>query len=153
MWVIRSALIAVTVGCRPTPPVPAPPSAPAVPVKRTATSAPLRPRATLAAGDTLPAASDLAPERRAIRIASEIAPAGFLKISVEDAGPGIPDAVFRRFRQPFISTKGQEGLGIGLSICRRIIEAHGGELEAHNLAGGAVVWFTVPLAPAAALAA
>jgi two-component system sensor kinase FixL len=89
------------------------------------------------------------PERRAIRIVSEIASSDFLKVSVEDAGPGIPDAVFRRFKLPFISTKGQDGLGIGLSICRRIIEAHGGELEAHNLASGAEVWFTVPLAPAA----
>jgi len=67
MRVLRAALIAVTVGCRPTPTAPAPPSAPAVPVKRTA-PAPPKPRATLAAADTLPAASDLAPERRAIQV-------------------------------------------------------------------------------------
>jgi two-component system sensor kinase FixL len=46
---------------------------------------------------------------------------------------------------PFTSTKGEAGMGIGLSICRRIVEAHGGSLHAENLAvGGAAFRFTVP---------
>ena len=87
------------------------------------------------------------PARRTIRIASEVASEEFLRISVADDGPGFPDTVFQRFKMPFNSTKSDESLGIGLSICRRIIEAHGGELEARNEAVGAVVWFTVPRDP------
>jgi signal transduction histidine kinase len=85
----------------------------------------------------------LPPEQRAIRITSAIASDEFLKVSVEDTGPGFPEAVFDQFNMPFISTKAAKGLGIGLSICRSIIEAHDGELTAENLAHGAVVCFTV----------
>jgi signal transduction histidine kinase len=85
----------------------------------------------------------LPPEQRAIRITSAIASDEFLKVSVEDTGPGFPEAVFDQFNMPFISTKATKGLGIGLSICRSIIEAHDGELTAENLAHGAAVSFTV----------
>lgn len=82
-------------------------------------------------------------ERRAIRINSAIASDEFLRISVEDTGPGFPEAVFGQLNMPFISTKAAHGLGIGLSICRSIIEAHEGTLEAENLSVGAMVCFTV----------
>lgn len=87
-------------------------------------------------------------ERRAIRVTSAIASDEFLRISVEDTGPGFPEAVFSQLNMPFISTKAAQGLGIGLSICRSIIEAHGGELEAQNLPQGALVCFTVLREPA-----
>jgi len=89
----------------------------------------------------------LPPERRAIRITCAVASEDFLRISVEDTGPGIPDAVFDKFNMPFISTKAAQGLGIGLSICRSIIDVHGGELKAENLSRGAMVSFTVPRDP------
>ncbi len=69
-----------------------------------------------------------------------------LEISVADTGPGLgpdPETVFR----PFSSTK-PSGMGLGLSICRTIVEAHGGHLWAEPRSGGGAVFrFTLPLAP------
>ncbi|HVL75459.1 MAG TPA: ATP-binding protein [Noviherbaspirillum sp.] len=68
---------------------------------------------------------------------------GGLAVSVSDTGPGIPPPVAERLFTPFVTTKPQ-GLGLGLCICRSIIEAHGGALwhEAGE-AGGAVFQFTL----------
>jgi C4-dicarboxylate-specific signal transduction histidine kinase len=65
---------------------------------------------------------------------------------VEDTGPGIPDDHSGRLFQSFFTTK-EGGLGIGLAICRSIIEAHGGRIEAANRGGGqgAVFCFTLPV--------
>ncbi|WHU02818.1 MULTISPECIES: ATP-binding protein [unclassified Sphingomonas] len=93
------------------------------------------------------AMASLPPEQRAIRISCAVASDEFLRICVEDTGPGIPDAVFGKFNMPFISTKADKGLGIGLSICRSIIEVHGGEFKAENLTRGAMICFTVPRDP------
>ena len=57
---------------------------------------------------------------------------GFIEFSVTDAGPGIPEEVIARLYEAFFSTKPQ-GLGIGLSLCRSIIESHRGRLKAENL--------------------
>ncbi len=57
-------------------------------------------------------------------------------VTVADTGPGLPAAVRERLFQPFVTTKA-DGLGIGLSICRTIIEAHGGELVAADDRAGA----------------
>ncbi len=67
-----------------------------------------------------------------------------IEIQVSDTGPGIPDTVMERLFQPFVTTKA-DGLGVGLSICQTIVDAHGGRLEAVGGAGtGAVFRFTVP---------
>src|SRR5579864_4836982 len=65
-------------------------------------------------------------------------------VTVKDSGPGLaPDSLERIF-DPFYSTK-SGGLGMGLSICRSIIEAHGGRLwSSANAPHGAVFQFTVP---------
>jgi C4-dicarboxylate-specific signal transduction histidine kinase len=64
-------------------------------------------------------------------------------VAVRDSGPGLPAALERLF-EAFYTTKAQ-GLGMGLSICRSIIETHGGRLWASaNLPRGAVFQFTVP---------
>ncbi|WP_380874048.1 hypothetical protein ACFB49_45470 [Sphingomonas sp. DBB INV C78] len=69
---------------------------------------------------------------------------GMIEISVCDNGPGIAPEILQRPYEPFMSTKAG-GMGIGLSICRRIVEFHGGQLRAENRAeGGACVRFTVP---------
>lgn len=69
-----------------------------------------------------------------------------LGIEVSDTGPGIADEVAGRLFQPFITTKAG-GMGIGLSISRRIIQSHGGDLTYRkNEAGGATFSFTLPLA-------
>ena len=65
-------------------------------------------------------------------------------ILVGDAGPGVPEALLEQVFTPFFSTK-PEGLGLGLNICRTIVEAHGGHLTVANRAGGGAV-FTFTLA-------
>ncbi len=65
-------------------------------------------------------------------------------VQVADTGPGLPETVWARLFQPFVTTKA-EGLGVGLSISRTIIESHGGELVAESGAGGGTTFrFTVP---------
>jgi len=69
-----------------------------------------------------------------------------VEVRVADSGPGISDAVRAGLFQPFVTSKA-EGIGIGLSICRDIIEAHGGELlVASSSAAGTVFCFSVPAA-------
>ena len=79
--------------------------------------------------------------------------ARWVVFSVIDAGPGIPPAVARQLFTPFFTTK-VEGMGLGLSLCRTVIEQHGGALDFDNLpsqgatgdaAGGAEFRFTLPL--------
>jgi two-component system sensor kinase FixL len=73
-----------------------------------------------------------------------------VEIRVTDNGPGLAPAVRDRLFQPFVTTK-PEGLGVGLSICRAIVEAHGGELTAASPAGGGTCFsFTVPCSAAGA---
>ncbi len=68
-----------------------------------------------------------------------------VEVTVRDTGAGISDEVLSRLFQPFTTTKAG-GMGIGLSISRRIIRAHGGELTAVNLdGGGAAFSFTLPV--------
>lgn len=72
-------------------------------------------------------------------------------IAVRDTGPGISPDVAQRLFQPFVTTK-SDGMGVGLSICRTIIEAHGGRIWAEgNDRGGASFFFTLPLADKEAL--
>ena len=75
---------------------------------------------------------------------------GAVALSVANSGSGISPAIQEQLFQPFVTTK-QEGMGIGLSVCRTIVEAHGGRLWAEpNLGGGSVFRFTLPVAEAAA---
>jgi signal transduction histidine kinase len=95
-------------------------------------------------------ALDAQPAGGEIRIAMEIldegtsAPQFFL--SMTDGGPGLPAGKEDRIFEPFFSTK-ESGLGLGLSICRRIAESHGGTLTAANgPSGGAVFSLRFPAA-------
>jgi two-component system, LuxR family, sensor kinase FixL len=72
---------------------------------------------------------------------------GGVAIRVADTGPGLAPEVVERLFQPFVTTKPQ-GMGIGLSICRAIVEAHGGDLRAEpNPGGGTVFAFSLPAEP------
>jgi signal transduction histidine kinase len=66
-----------------------------------------------------------------------------LALRVADTGCGLPGDLGEHIFEPFVSTK-ETGLGLGLSICKRILEAHGGAIEAANRPGGGAV-FTVRL--------
>lgn len=69
-----------------------------------------------------------------------------VEVSVADIGTGISPEVKERLFQPFVTTK-QQGMGVGLAICRTIIESHGGQLQADdNPEGGTIFRFTLPLA-------
>jgi signal transduction histidine kinase len=70
---------------------------------------------------------------------------GIVEVSVTDRGRGFPPEQSARAFQPFFTTK-EDGLGVGLSICKTIIEAHGGQIAAENSPeGGAIVRFTLPV--------
>lgn len=89
-------------------------------------------------------------DRRAMTIRSRAIDGDMLEISVLDRGPGLPEHVLAHLYTPFLSTKGDRGLGVGLSICRRIVEAHRGRMVARNRdGGGACVSFTLPRMEAA----
>ena len=68
-----------------------------------------------------------------------------IEIAVADRGSGLPDRIVERLFEPFHTTK-IDGMGLGLSICRTIVEAHRGHLEyAPNHGGGAVFRITLPV--------
>ncbi len=68
---------------------------------------------------------------------------GWAEVLIWDTGPGLTPEIQERLFQPFVTSKA-DGMGVGLSICRTIIEAHGGELTARNRPeGGAVFRFTL----------
>jgi signal transduction histidine kinase len=66
-------------------------------------------------------------------------------VCIHDTGAGIAPSIHERLFEPFVSGK-ETGLGLGLSICRRLIEAHGGVIQGHNVPeGGAAFTFTLPV--------
>jgi len=94
--------------------------------------------------NALQAMKNVAIEQREVRVAIERLPE-YLQVSVTDCGPGIDAALSEQLFTPYFTTK-PEGLGLGLNICRTIVERHGGEIRFENLAGaGACFSFTIPL--------
>lgn len=88
-----------------------------------------------------------AADQRTISVATRKLDGDRIEISVSDNGPGLSKPILDRMFLPFNSTKGEGSMGIGLLICRRIVEAHGGKMSAHNNEqGGATFRFTVPSA-------
>jgi two-component system sensor kinase FixL len=85
--------------------------------------------------------------RRELTIVSAAAGSDMLKISVKDTGPGIAEDVAAELFRPFVTTK-HRGMGVGLSISKTIVEAHGGQIRVEpNPVGGTKIRFTLPLAP------
>ena len=90
------------------------------------------------------AMADCAPAKRVLVVRTARWHGGDVRVSVDDQGCGIPPANLERIFDPFFTTQAQ-GLGLGLTICRAIIVAHGGKLWAENNPGsGASIHFTLP---------
>ena len=82
------------------------------------------------------------PERRLV-VTTTLTSDGMVEIAVADTGPGLPKQVADHLFEPFVSTK-RNGMGLGLSICRSIVDAHGGRLWSEaNPGGGTVFRFTI----------
>ncbi|MCF2514532.1 PAS domain S-box protein [Sphingomonas sp. G124] len=85
---------------------------------------------------------------RSLTVQTECKPKGFVTVSVVDTGSGISDEIASHLFQPFITTK-KTGMGIGLSLCRTIVEDHGGRIWFEPVAaGGTAFRFTIPTAGA-----
>jgi hypothetical protein len=87
-------------------------------------------------------------DRRRITVATRLEADGSGTFSVADLGDGVPEEAKERLFDPFVTTK-PGGLGLGLSICRSVVEAHGGAIRHHGNGGrGAEFAFTLPGAAA-----
>jgi C4-dicarboxylate-specific signal transduction histidine kinase len=93
------------------------------------------------------AMSGVSQRARELLISTRKAESDGVLVAVRDSGPGLAPATLERLFESFYTTK-PSGLGLGLSICRSIIEVHGGRLWAcANVPCGAVFQFTVPAHP------
>src|SRR5262249_34330275 len=94
------------------------------------------------------AMSAVADRPRILRIGSQMNGAGSVLVSVADSGTGIDEAIRDRIFEPLFTTK-TTGMGMGLSICQSIVEAHGGKLWATPATPhGTEFRFTIPTARA-----
>src|SRR6476620_8003434 len=84
--------------------------------------------------------------QRCLTLRTKVAPKDLVEVIIEDTGSGMSESVAPQLFQPFVTSK-QNGMGIGLSICRTIVEAHGGTIYCEPGAdGGTIFRFTVPKA-------
>jgi C4-dicarboxylate-specific signal transduction histidine kinase len=94
--------------------------------------------------NAMEAMAAVADRSRQLVIRTELDASGEVSVAVEDTGPGLDPASAERIFDAFFTTKAH-GLGMGLSICRSIVEAHGGALSASPRSpGGTAFRFTVP---------
>jgi C4-dicarboxylate-specific signal transduction histidine kinase len=94
--------------------------------------------------NAIEAMSSVTDRPKKLAITSQVVDQGDLLVAVEDTGPGLDPAIAQRIFDPFFTTK-PDGMGMGLSICRSIIESHGGRFWASPGAPcGTVFQFSVP---------
>jgi predicted ATPase/signal transduction histidine kinase len=86
-------------------------------------------------------------QTRELTVSSALAEAGHVLVAIEDTGTGLDPTIAERIFEPFFTTK-SDGLGMGLSICRSIVEAHGGRLWASpRTPHGTALRFIIPIGP------
>jgi two-component system sensor kinase FixL len=89
-------------------------------------------------------ADGAAPGDTRVTISTGLRPDGAVEFAISDTGPGLSPEAREQLFQPFFTTKAN-GMGLGLSVCRRLIEAHGGTIEANSPPGaGATFRFQLP---------
>jgi C4-dicarboxylate-specific signal transduction histidine kinase len=99
--------------------------------------------------NALEAMSGLPAGPRELLIGTEQDASNGVLVAVQDSGPGLDPESFERVFDPFYTTK-PDGMGMGLSICRSIVEAHGGRVWASGTDGhGVTVQFTLPVGDSA----
>jgi two-component system sensor kinase FixL len=87
-----------------------------------------------------------ASQRRELVISTAAGDDDMVAVSVADTGSGIAQELMSQLFQPFVTNK-RHGMGVGLSICRTIVEAHGGQITLEpNPGGGTIFRFTVQVA-------
>jgi signal transduction histidine kinase len=87
---------------------------------------------------------EASPEGAPVRVVAAARGPDRIELAVEDRGPGVPAELKARLFQPFVSGKGELGLGMGLYMARLIVDAHGGAIEVGDRPGGGAR-FTVTL--------
>jgi signal transduction histidine kinase len=88
-------------------------------------------------------------ETRQVTLSTRALDDDMIEITIADNGPGIPEDIAGRLFEPFVSSK-HDGMGLGLSISRSIIEAHDGKLTAEPKPGGGTIFrFILPSGGAA----
>jgi two-component system, LuxR family, sensor kinase FixL len=97
--------------------------------------------------NSLEAMHSIPAEKRRIIVCTKLEPDSIVSVSVRDYGGGLPKDDLDKIFAHFYSTK-PNGMGMGLTIVRSIVEAHGGKLSAENTEDGARFWFRLPVAPA-----
>jgi C4-dicarboxylate-specific signal transduction histidine kinase len=97
--------------------------------------------------NAMQAAAQAGGRERRITIRTAVVDNGAVRCTVEDNGPGIEKESFERLFESFFTTK-KDGMGIGLSVCRSIVESYGGRIAADNDSadGGARFHFVLPAA-------
>ena len=93
--------------------------------------------------NAIDAMSSLPSEAQVLRVRTDIE-AGGVGVSVEDTGPGVTPETLDQMFKPLFSTK-TKGMGLGLAICRSIVEAHHGTISASHHATGLIVKFYLPV--------
>ena len=99
--------------------------------------------------NAIDAMSDSPPGRKVLTVRTQQGQDGLVEVSVSDAGPGIEPAAVASVFDPFFTTKPQ-GMGLGLSISRTIVQSHGGRIWVESDSGGATFRLVIPAAPATA---
>ena len=85
-------------------------------------------------------------DNRRLTVRTGLSGDGQVEVSVADSGPGIDAQSLPRVFEPFFTTK-PNGIGMGLAICRKILEAHHGRIWGENAPGGGAVFrFSLPAA-------